>query len=96
MPNDCVPSTTVTDPGGCIVEQTTPPAGVGELCDTHLGCAQGQACLDADIVGPGCDGCRCCTEFCTVGEPDTCSGLGQTCRPAHNPDYPNLGYCGAA
>jgi len=92
----CIP-----DPGGqgffCV-----PPGessgGYGEPCQFVNDCAQGLFCAGADFV-PGCEAEGCCSEFCDLGQPNTCMGAGdgQICVPWWEgmapPGHEDVGAC---
>lgn len=47
-------------------------------CSFINGCDPGSACVSDDLV-PGCVGAGCCTSFCDLDEPNSCSG-GMVCE----------------
>jgi hypothetical protein len=103
---DCPNSNDVclADPGGkgfvCILDGED-MGTYGTECQYFNSCAQGLFCADAASV-PGCQGAQgCCSEFCNLDEPNTCSGIdgGQECIPWFEennapPGYEHVGGCG--
>jgi hypothetical protein len=101
-PNDM--NVCVSDPGGdgfvCVLNASGQMAPYGTECQYVNSCNQGLFCAAADAV-PGCAGSQgCCSEFCDINEPNTCSGAagGQECvlwfeEGTAPPGYENIGGC---
>lgn len=94
----------IADPGGlgfvCVLNASGDMAPYGTECQYVNSCNQGLFCAAAEAV-PGCAGSQgCCSEFCDVNQPNTCSGMGggQECVPWFAmgdapPGYEDVGGC---
>lgn len=84
----------------CDFDASGPDMGAyGDPCEFINVCDPGLFCADAASV-PGCNAGGCCSEFCDINEPNTCSGMGdgQECIPWYNegeapPGYDHVGGC---
>jgi hypothetical protein len=82
----------------CIPADYGGPGAYGSDCSSS-GCAQGLFCASGEAV-PGCQSNACCSEYCDLGQPNTCMGKdgGQVCVPWYEmgmapPGYEQVGAC---
>jgi hypothetical protein len=70
----------------CIWTSAEGPGAYKKGCDMHNDCHPGYYCAPPAIV-PGCAGSGCCTPYCDLGAPDTCSDLDPAlaCMPLYPP-----------
>lgn len=71
---------------------------VGEPCYTPWDCTTGSTCIDQDLL-PDCVDVTCCSAFCDLTMPDTCSE-GLSCTPWYEegqapPGLERVGICAA-
>jgi hypothetical protein len=78
---------------------TTSDIPSGEPCGFINDCAQGNACITAEVL-PNCAGAACCSPWCQLGDGDLpCEVLpGSTCVPFFEqdmapPGYDHIGIC---
>jgi len=76
------------------------PGQYGDACYALSGCDPSYLCVFAENV-PGCGGTYCCSTYCDITEPDTCTMFDPTlsCVPwfaegAATPGYEDVGVCG--
>jgi hypothetical protein len=76
------------------------PGQYGDLCFALSGCDPSYLCIFAENV-PGCEGTYCCSTYCDLSSPDTCSEFDETlsCVPwfpegEATPGYEDVGICG--
>jgi hypothetical protein len=78
----CLP---VLDAGefACLPNNADGAGEYGDSCEFSNACAPGLMCVEPSLVPePSCEGAAgCCTEFCALGQEESCSGLGQICVP---------------
>ena len=95
--NLCIPA-----PSGelfsCVLDASE-DGSYGTECLYANSCNYGLFCAEATAV-PGCQGSGCCSEFCDLGQPNTCAGKdeGQECVPWYEenmapPGYEHVGGC---
>ena len=94
----------VRDPGGegfvCVLNASQGMGTYGTECQYVNSCNHGLYCANADSV-PGCQGYQgCCSEYCDLDQPNTCTGQdeGQVCLPWYEenmapPGYEHVGGC---
>jgi hypothetical protein len=69
----------------------------GDTCDQPNACDAGLVCVAAARV-PDCGGAQCCTSFCDLSNPATCTAPGQSCVAWFDPGpapagLENVGIC---
>lgn len=76
------------------------PGQYGDACYALSGCDPSYLCIFAENV-PGCGGTYCCSTYCDLSSPDTCSSFDPTlsCVPwfpegEATPGYEEVGICG--
>ena len=76
------------------------PGQYGDACYALSGCDPSYLCIFAENV-PGCDGTYCCSTYCDLTAPETCTNFDPTlsCIPWYQagdetPGYENVGVCG--
>lgn len=73
---------------------------LGEACGGITSCQEGLACMEQELLGPGCGSGSCCTELCHVSDgAGACGTAGHECLPFHVPgtvpsELDDVGFCG--
>lgn len=82
----------------CDFDASGDAGAYGDPCEFINVCDPGLFCADPTDV-PGCNAGGCCSEFCDINLPNTCSGMGggQECIPWYEDGEapPGLGHVGA-